>query len=203
MEYKTPRTQSTCSPDPRPWIDEVGITKCPSYTHALVRPLFDLMTDAFDDVRALASSCLYFVLESWSRALTLRIDIPQKVHIAEQLMRTTGRADHADGFARLFRLHCQIGPQCPWPKGNADALEHALASLKADVAIAGSHMRSAVENSPLHGHIITLRCGLPKLLWISEQLTMLTDTLWNLKHPAIIRHVILRTGCRRTTGTLC
>jgi len=186
MQYKSPWTRSTLSADPRPWIDEVGITKCPCYTHALVRPLFDLIMDAFDDVRALAGSCLFFILESWSRAWTLKIDIPQKINIAEQLMRATGRADHADGFARMFRLHCQIGPQCLWPEGNEDALLHALASLQADVTIARSQMRSAVENSPLHGHIIALRCGLANMSWISEQLIMLTDTFSSWRPLAII-----------------
>lgn len=159
MQYKSPRTRSTCSPDPRSWIDEVGIMKCPSYTQALIRPLCDLMTDAFDDVRASAASCLFFVLESCSQPWITRIDIPQKIHMAEQLMRATGRADHADGFARWCQLHCQIGPLCLWPEGNAQALEHALASLQADVTIASSHLRTAVEHSPLHGHIIGLRCG--------------------------------------------
>lgn len=159
MRHKTPRTRLTGSQDPRPWIDEVGITKCPSYTQALVRPLCDLMMDAFEDVRASAASCLFFVLESYPQPWVAEIDIPQKIYMAEQLMRATGRADHADGFARWCRLHCEIDPLWMWPQGNAQALEHALASLQADVKIASPNLRTAVKHSPLHGHVIALRCG--------------------------------------------
>lgn len=155
--YKTPRVQSTRSPDPRPWLDETGITRCPSYTQALVRPLFDLVMNPFEDVRASAASCLFFVLESWPRAWTAKIDIARQVRTTEQLMRATGRADHADGFARIWRLHCQVGPLVFWPEGNSDALEQALVYLQTDIDMARSNLQSAVENSPLHGHIIALR----------------------------------------------
>lgn len=203
MQYKTPRTRSTCSSDPCLWTDEAGITKCPSYAQALVRPLCDLMTDAFDDVRASAASCLFFVLESCSQPCITNIDFPQKIQIAEKLMRATGRADHADGFARMCRLHCRIGPLCLWPKGNAQALEHALASLQADVKATSSHLRAAVEHSPLHGHISALRCGCQICHGRQRSLPMLTDAFWSWKLPVPIRPALLRTGSRWTSGKLC
>lgn len=202
MQYKSPRTRSTCSPDRRPWIDEVGITKCPSYTQALVRPLCDLMMDAFDDVRASAASCLFFVLESYSQPWIKKTDFPQKIHMAEKLMRATGRADHADGFARMCDLHCRTGSMCLWPQGNDQALEFTLASLQADVKATSLHLRTAVEHSPLHGHIIALRCGSQNFHGYRRSLPILTDTFWSWRPPAPIRPAILRTGSRWTSDML-
>ena len=153
----------------------------PSYTRVLVRPLLDLIMDPFDDVRNSAASIVFTITESsWEKDLevlsdgdlnsssapkslslgeTCKLDLSTSLYRAEALMRATGRADHADGFARTCQLVWQLCIRDQdWAGGNAITIEHLLSSLKADVKIARSDMRSAARTAPLHGHLIALRC---------------------------------------------
>lgn len=157
----------------------------------LLISLFDLVTNPFDDVRELASSILaYFpkVMGSWLRfglsdqtaeaqtsvsstgeqkdetksLLSCYDSINTKALCrAKSNMRSTGRADHADGFGRLYGL--RHGPQYISEEGNAwgksleTVFDDSMSELNNCVAIAEDDLSLAVQAASLHGHLIATR----------------------------------------------
>ena len=120
----------------------------------LIRPLLDLTMDPFDDVRALSASSLLCVMRS-SESETV---IPETLSRAKSLMQNSGRADHADGFARLCKLAwrlCQSHED--WSISNMVSIDYLLSSLKVNVEVARSNIHLAVKTAPLHGQLIALR----------------------------------------------
>ena len=152
------------------------------YTGILIRPLFDLIMDPFDDVRKIASLVLLIILKASSKAQTESLErepiyrfVPFAVNAhrqgrildlfrplarAQMMLRTTGRADHADGVARLYDLRWQsCSHEDSWSM-NSLILEELLIGLEEDVNITASDLNLAVGTRPLHGHLISLRSGL-------------------------------------------
>ncbi|KAL8825138.1 MAG: hypothetical protein Q9191_004596 [Dirinaria sp. TL-2023a] len=150
-----------------------------SYMDRLTRSLFDLIMDPFDDVRALASSTLLFILERLhprqqnlsitdltnSLATMMNPLLFPKNHSnlcltlrrAERTSRVTGRADHADGLARLNLLTWQLVEENAQGCDNKSYLLEVLVSdLEADLGTTHSNLRFAVANAPLHGRIIAI-----------------------------------------------
>ena len=152
----------------------------------LKRSLLDLHMDPFDDVRRNSSILLNILLQSSSGKSgsmneTLPnspvnsqrgpggIDLSNQVSIdrglvlqrAEAFMRSTGRADYADGVGMLYQLLYtaavdDIGSK-PWYNYRSLILEHLSQELEKDVDIATQSLSMAVENAPLHGRLISLR----------------------------------------------
>ena len=150
-----------------------------SYTDELVNPLFSLIMDPFDDVRTLATSTLLFILEGLKQkqrdvSMDFTKDLATmtnplvvsgspgnlsfSLHRAERTTRATGRADHADGLARLNLLRWQLAEDSGQGCNNRTSLLEVLVSdLEADLGTAHSNLSFAVANAPLHGRIIALR----------------------------------------------
>ena len=156
----------------------------PSYMRSILRPLFDLIMDPFDDVRSIAESLLLTILEgSWKPCFKAhegdaaqeaipnaiqsqdeknRLQLPQILFRAHDTLRTTGRADHADGVAKLHSLiwqFCNLHDE--WRPSQTFILESICSDLEMDVKIALSDLRLAVGTRPLHGHLIALRSSIP------------------------------------------
>ena len=155
-----------------------------SYTGTVIRSLVDLMMDPFDDVRGFASAVLLIILNSASsstqietlerksthRSVPLSINALQQAGIfdlskplarARMMLRTTSRADHADGVARLYDLRWQSCKQeDSWHVSRTLIIEELLTGLEEDVRITASDLHWAVGTRPLHGHLISLRSGL-------------------------------------------
>ena len=155
-----------------------------SFTRSLLRPLFDLLMDPFDDVRSMAASILLIVLENiWKphfRSLEgeavqvplpiavrgdegdARLDLPSLLSRVQSTLRTTGRADHADGVGRLYCVIWQFGRKNPdWHVNKSLVTDHLLSGLDEDINVAGTDLRLAVGTRPLHGHLIALRYRQP------------------------------------------
>lgn len=172
------------------------------YTRSILRPLLDLLMDPFDDVRSMASLVLSILLETlWkpqfdasegdgghqSLPVAIRGDqaenilyLPDLLNRAQTTMRATGRADHADGVARLYCLvwqFCKIDHG--WHVTKAIMIETLFSGLEKDIDIARSCLRSAVANRPLHGHLIALRSS------------QLLETPYRSPHADLLRRYII------------
>ena len=150
----------------------------------IVRLLFDLLVDPFDDVRSMAVLILKLgVLDSGSPCQDSKSSVPPSQFIdgdliqptadaqfslievlrrAQDMMLRTGRADHADGAGRIhdllyLRTNDLDIPNDVW-KSRLDTVENVLSDLKAGIRIAKENLRMAVIKAPLHGHLIALRC---------------------------------------------
>lgn len=155
-----------------------------SYIRSILRPLFDLIMDPFDDVRSIAESSLLTILEgSWKPCFKIHegdaaqeaipnaiqpqdeknhLQLPQILLRAHHTLRTTGRADHADGVARLHSLIWQFcNSHDEWRPSQTFMLENICSDLEMDVRIALSDLRLAVATRPLHGNLIALRSIIP------------------------------------------
>lgn len=151
-----------------------------SYMKSILRPLFDLIMDPFDDVRSITESLLSTILEgTWkpcfreSEGNAAQEAIPNAVHSqdeknhlqlaqiclhAHDTLRNTGRADHADGVARLRSLIWQFcNSHDEWRPSQTIMIENICSDLEKDVKTALSDLRLAVGTRPLHGHMIALR----------------------------------------------
>lgn len=86
-----------------PWPIHVSLHQ-PSLTNALI----NLVMDPFEDVR-IAASTLLEILAS-AVVLPMQKSIGGLVRRAEEQASNTGRADHADGTARLYKLYYTLLP---------------------------------------------------------------------------------------------
>ena len=95
------RLSTESSRNQTPWPIHVSL-----HHSSLTCALLNLVVDSFEDVR-IASSMLLEILGS-AVALPIQRPICELVRRAEQLASKTSRADHADGAARLYKLHCVL-----------------------------------------------------------------------------------------------
>ena len=83
------------------------------------------------------------------------------LHEAEKKMRATGRADHADGFARLnyllFATSGVMAEPAIWHQSRFLIVDRVISTLEQEVGIAKDDLLFAVSSRPLHGHLIALR----------------------------------------------
>ena len=157
-----------------------------SFTRSLLRPLFDLLMDPFDDVRSMAASVVLIVLENVGephfRSLKGEaVQAPLSVAISgdkgddclnlsdllnrvRSTLRTTSRADHADGVARLYCVIWQLGTKSlDWHVNKTFVMDNLFSDLEGDIDVALSDLHLAVGTRPLHGHLIALRSLQPRL----------------------------------------
>lgn len=157
-----------------------------SFIRSLLRPLFDLLMDPFDDVRSMAASVVLIILENvWEphfRSLegeAVQVPLPAAIsrdkgddcldlsdllNRVRYTLRTTGRADHADGFARLYCVIWQFGTRnLDWHVYKTFVIDSLLSDLERDIKVALSDLHLAVGTRPLHGHLIALRSRQPSL----------------------------------------
>ncbi|KAL8937107.1 MAG: hypothetical protein Q9211_003859 [Gyalolechia sp. 1 TL-2023] len=195
----------------------------------LLVSLLDLATDPFDDVRDLATSILgNYSKAVWSGAISNvcgksvqaqtvpflaqgrkdgtatpfslhKATVAKASHRAMSNMQSTGRADHADGFGRLYNLVHGAGSASDrgsaWNEGARLMLEDLMLKLEQCVAVARANLHLAVQAASLHGYLITTRylvlqinqCGLTDLsdavrlhVWrrLSHRLLEISSQVW-------------------------
>ena len=155
IQYHRTRIQPETLSSPLGLVDKKGNSQAVPYDHMLIRSLLDLVMDPFDDVRTSATQCLQSVLVSPRDGIVLLRNLER----ARSLMRATGRADHADGFARACQTVYGLHLSHPdGHSGNPVSINQLVSFLRADVEVARSDLRLAVRTMPLHGHLIALRC---------------------------------------------
>ena len=177
----------------------------------LLRLLFDLSMDSFDDVREAAvlvlkmngsgaladlqhgkrsrplqnlqelsptrqarsgQSADWFRQERRVGSLDLRIVLSR----AQKTLHATGRADHADGVARLYEI---LSEACVrrtleasgaalsenwWWSSTSSIVDRILIALEDGLLLAKNNLRLAVASAPIHGHLAALRYRNPALI---------------------------------------
>lgn len=165
----------------------------------LVTSLLDLIIDPFDDVRESAATVLSNILQTTSMNRGLPVDnktsnghplffagpksgrmtVPlalgnpiwtDTLYRIEAKMQSTGRADHADGFGRLYDLFhgpdVKFNESSPFANNPQATLGEIASDLEHAVALAGTDIHLAVRTATLHGYLITTRYwGWPTLRW--------------------------------------
>ncbi|KAK7544770.1 putative death-receptor fusion protein-domain-containing protein [Phyllosticta citribraziliensis] len=135
-------------------------------SRSLVRQLFDLIMDPFDDVRHASA----FILKLGS-SVQAQADqgCAQFLLNGEDMMLKSGRADHADGVARVYDLVFQrrqeaIAPGSEaiktlpeWMHSQRGIIEHLISRLDQTIAAAKQNMSMAVNAYPMHGTLSALR----------------------------------------------
>jgi len=170
----------------------------------LLRLLFDLFMDSFDDVREAAVLVIKMggVYALGERQYGLRrrpfpnskeltatdcsrsgeaaevssqgqqdgfSDLMLVLSRAQKALHCTGRADHADGVARLFEiLHeacvgrtSETPPEAQsgsdWWSSTYGIIDHILTALEGGLLLARCNLRLAVASAPIHGNLAALR----------------------------------------------
>lgn len=168
-----------------PWSFEI-----PLLNDLLKRNLYNLSVDAYDDVRHWAitlqnnlkcNDCdtgVYsrtkansqLTLPSFNQQSKKFEELRHIIGPAEKLMLLTGRADHADGVARLYQMLVENSP-CPDPNIMKDTrlmvsnshmsrygiLSSLLAKCEASIEVAKDNLAFAVLQYPLHGIFACIR----------------------------------------------
>ncbi|KAI4103581.1 MAG: hypothetical protein L6R37_003726 [Teloschistes peruensis] len=145
--------------------------------------LLNLIMDPFDDIRELAASTLHRLPAStWSGLASKMISklpevdsttgseycrleekplhtrgtfLSHTLHRATLKMQHTGRADHADGFGRLYDL--VLGSHGAWTDDDECIFDHLLSKLEQCIKIAQVNVQIAVKTASLHGYLIATR----------------------------------------------
>lgn len=130
----------------------------------LFRALGDLLSDAFDDVRASAFLLLRLFPVDFLKAASNFLDTEQRASLfstfgrtlsrAEDMAARTGRADHADTVARLYHILFNLESA---PPKKYDIVDGLLAKLEQHVSSSDETLRAALRSTPMHGHISSLR----------------------------------------------
>ena len=154
----------------------------------ILRPLTELLSNPFDDVRQSANKVFDLHLSTNSIPI-MRLETEDKTDLIDQkaecqtdnkkdhpnvnraILRDltkaasragiTGRADHADGFGRLynllFRTSGAVAKPAEWHESSYLILDHLISMLEKEINTARNDLLFAVSNMPLHGHLIALR----------------------------------------------
>lgn len=126
--------------------------------------LIDLLLDPFDVVRATAADILSLV-ETGSRQHNADSQTPLLVRVlaqAESMMKSSGRADQADGVAHLYSILFSqasrlISDDENWWSSKCGITEHLVNTIEQTLSIASADIGKAVSKHPLHGLFISLR----------------------------------------------
>ncbi|THY29528.1 hypothetical protein D6D00_03503 [Aureobasidium pullulans] len=126
--------------------------------------LVDLLLNPYDDVRSTAAEILSLV-ETKSQQQNNATEVPVMVKVlaqAEDMMKLSGRADHADGVAHLYgilftRCSVLIDATGQWWKSQCGILEHLVVTIEEIIRVACADIGKAVNKHPLHGMFISLR----------------------------------------------
>ncbi|KAI4198847.1 MAG: hypothetical protein LQ350_004996 [Teloschistes chrysophthalmus] len=142
--------------------------------------VLNLIMDPFDDIRELAASISHRLPGStWSGLTSKMISKLQEfnsttsseycrpkerpldtrgtflshtLHRATLKMQDTGRADHADGFGRLYDL--VLGSHGAWNDDDESIFDHLLSRLEQCIEIAQVNVQIAVKTASLHGYLV-------------------------------------------------
>ncbi|KAL8686368.1 MAG: hypothetical protein Q9218_007155 [Villophora microphyllina] len=164
------------------WDDDICIGSPPMAPHVffgdeVLTSLLNLVMDPFDDIRELAASILHNLPSSmWSGlASKMRSTRPQMhydslenwllqalgtflsstLDRATLRMQGTGRADHADGFGRLYDLI--LGSYRAWTDNDELVFDGLMSRLEQCIETARANVQSAVRTASLHGYLIAAR----------------------------------------------
>ncbi|KAL8967630.1 MAG: hypothetical protein Q9183_002824 [Haloplaca sp. 2 TL-2023] len=160
------------------------------FSDELLMSLIDLILDPFDDVRELAASILHNVPEAvWSELSSRRVSerslqlaegpkdcqattntacsadelllLPLVLRRATCKMQQSGRADHADGFGRLYSLfngaHTTVPDSMAWAEDDSIYLGRLFSRLEECIEVARTNIYVAVKTASLHGYLIAAR----------------------------------------------
>ncbi|KAI0013683.1 putative death-receptor fusion protein-domain-containing protein [Xylariaceae sp. FL0662B] len=129
-----------------------------------LRCVLDLIMDPFDDVRETAASLITELSpkNATSSAQKQTTSLPNTTIDelrnfccrADDLAKTTARADHSDGVARSFELLCR------WNTDSSDKIRipfTVLSSLETKISEAERDLATAVLQEPVHGSFASLR----------------------------------------------
>ena len=190
LEFLTEQTIALRNTPSKVHNDYIGALNEHLPTGLFSRPLTELLLDPFDDVRQSANIVLDLHLSTNSILQTGisrkgkddkadLIDQEAKdlagndedlrkandsLHIelnkAENIARTTGRADHADGFGRLnnllFAYSGALAKPASWDHSRYSFVKRVISTLEEEVDVAKDDLLFAVSSRPLHGHLIAL-----------------------------------------------
>ncbi|EME45586.1 hypothetical protein DOTSEDRAFT_62083 [Dothistroma septosporum NZE10] len=156
-------------------------------TKAVQRLLLDLAMDPFDDVRQAATTILDMHAPD-------PLFLDRAMCRAESDMLRTGRADHADGVARIHALRSTGGREGPLESNKVQWCKVSIAidlvgQLEQMLGIARRSLADAVSEYPLHGVLTSLRYVLgrnePALAQLRGQLAQLLQDLWTVVKPVL------------------
>ncbi|KAI4284895.1 MAG: hypothetical protein L6R35_004786 [Caloplaca aegaea] len=194
--------------------------------------------DPFDDVRELAASILDKSLQTSPEYVTLSPhnimserhtltvsksddigdalllhDKPfwaRVMHRAVSRMQISGRADHADGFGRLYDIyhgsHGVSSEGTAWGENPHIVLGNLISDIEQCVASARSNLHLAVGTAPLHGYLVAARYihGI-SLSWGVEADSS-KDTSYSAREWVNLIHKLLKNSVRvwdAVKGILC
>jgi hypothetical protein len=135
------------------------------FTKAFQRVISDLMTDPFEDVRGLAASLLQINFES---KYILCGTVPARMFTlmdrAESKMLLSGRADHADGLARIYAILFHFASledsslnKKDWRRNKLGIATFLIDKLERSIKVAKQNISLAIVQSPMHGVLLSLR----------------------------------------------
>lgn len=146
-------------------VDISEFSPSKTFEPATVRLLLDMLLDPFEDVRGLAAAILKmapsdtYVLGSKvdvaakHNSNASAIDLEQFLSRAEDASKRTGRADLADGVARIHELRYNVADNVE----KCSMLERLVSDLERSVLIAEGNLATAVLDAPIHGRFASLR----------------------------------------------
>jgi hypothetical protein len=126
--------------------------------------LIDLLLNPYDDVRSAAAEILSLVVDD-AQQQDGPSGPPMLIGVlaqAENMMKLSGRADHADGVAHLYSTLFSQRPKLiddsgRWWTSRCGILGHLVENIEQTVQIATIDMGQAVSQYPLHGLFTSLR----------------------------------------------
>ncbi|KAF1847315.1 HEAT repeat protein-like protein [Cucurbitaria berberidis CBS 394.84] len=167
----------------------------------LIRVLFDLILDPFDDIRDSAISVLQLCLIALPQAQkdAVLATIPRFMSRAETAMLRTGRADQADGVARAYGLIFSLAGE-----GRMDlhgtqlssklaVFEHLKRQLDSTLDIAHNNLSEAVNGRPVHGIYAAFRYIVDQHDFYAGLSSAPTETLemWKQLHKDVLGSIEL------------
>ena len=133
-------------------------------TSGLRRQLLDLLMDPFDDVRQISGAILSIYAASYdsSERSNACKELINVVDRAENTMLATGRADHADGVAQLYRMLFLLSDTNPVISGPGQypqqpVILHLVEDLERMLDAAERSLAVAANKYPLHGLLTSVR----------------------------------------------
>ncbi|KIW02506.1 uncharacterized protein PV09_06306 [Verruconis gallopava] len=155
----------------------------------LSRLLQDLLMDPFEDVRSFASSLL--AMQACIPQLAFGAMQSRLLRRAEQLMLSTGRADHADGVSRANALIFEAATHADCTSdelvGSKEAhMAGLLERLEERITLAQNDLKLAVGKFPLHGVLASIRLVLDNSK-LYDKLNTSVHTVWQSYHGRLVK----------------
>ncbi|UJO17504.1 uncharacterized protein CLAFUR5_06484 [Fulvia fulva] len=151
----------------------------------LKRLLLDIVIDPFDDVRQAATTIL-------DMQASTTPELNSATRRAETDMLRTGRADHADGVARIYALRssferAQRTAEVDSPE--TSIVHDLVGQLEKMLEVARSSLPEAVSKYPLHGILTSLRYVLVRdthaMMKVTARLSRLLGDVWEVVKPVL------------------